>query len=356
MSTLSPRNKRIFLLSDGTWQTVSQEIPTNVSKLPNLIAPVTSSNNQQLVRYEPGVGVSDSPLLLINGGAWGMGLEEDIKDLYLFLVNNYVPGDHVFIIGYSRGAYTARSLAGLLHFVGLLHSEHRKRLDEAFEQYRNRREPLENYLEFKEAYTQHVPIKCLACFDTVGSMGIPVDLPFPLNRFAGIDKYRFHDTTLNPDIEHAIHILSVDEERKRFKPTLMVPHPSRGSEQLTQLYFPGGHGGVGGGQKGEESFAANTLRFLVEEISRRCPGVEWNRDQIPEEDDINLLDEMRSSASLSYRLLMWYGGSGGRRVNDIAECHESVLRRFAKVKSWRPKCLRDIESALHAAVKKAGWL
>lgn len=351
MSTLCHPNKRILLLSDGTWQFLAQPIPTNISRLPALIPPLSPSSIPQLLRYDPGVGSTNSPLYHLTGGVWGWGLDQNIKELYIFLANNYVPGDHVFIFGFSRGAYTVRSLVGFIHVAGLLKRKFIRKVDDAFELYRSgKRAHHPDAKKFRRRYGGSIPIKALVCFDTIGSLGIPVELPPPFDQVAGSDRYRFHDTTLSPEVEHAIHILSIDENRAKFKPTLMKPNPKRGKSQLTQLYFPGGHGGVGGGQAGEERFSDNTLKFLVEEMERRKTGLEWNMDLVPKK--INLRGTMRTSDGVRYRVIKWYGGENHRRVKRLTDCHESVIERYAQVKGWRPKALEGIEKDLKEEVRK----
>lgn len=139
-------------------------------------------------------------------------------------------------------------------------------------------------------------------------------------------------------------ILSVDEDRARFKPTLMKYNPERGRSQLTQLYFPGGHGGVGGGKIGEEMFSDNTLKFLVEEMERRKTGLEWNKDLVPR--DIDLTAKLRAGDDIAYKFLKLYGGEYPRKIKHLEDCHESVVERYAKVKHWRPKALEGITREL----------
>lgn len=208
MSVLSYPNKRILLLSDGTWQSLGQPIPTNISRLPSLIPPLSSSCIPQLVRYDPGVGTTTSPLRHLTGGAWGCGLDEHIKELYIFLANNYIPGDHVFFFGFSRGAYTVRSLVGFMHIAGLLQRRYIRKVDEAYKLYRSGKPAHHpDAKTFRHKYGESVPIKALVCFDTVGSMDIPVELPPPFHHFAAADQNRFRSTVLSPEVENAIHIV-----------------------------------------------------------------------------------------------------------------------------------------------------
>jgi hypothetical protein len=127
------------------------------------------------------------------GGAFGLGISKNICDCYSFLVNNYAVGDEIFLFGFSRGAYTVRSLAGFIRNCGLLRLEHAERIPEAYALYRDRsakthpREKLAQ--QFRDKYAREVRIKCLGVWDTVGSLGIPMGL---LNRLF-MRQYQFHD-------------------------------------------------------------------------------------------------------------------------------------------------------------------
>jgi uncharacterized protein (DUF2235 family) len=119
--------KRIVICCDGTWNTADQAeggvpTPTNVVRLCNAVAKVDKENGdiEQLKYYHPGVGTDPGVLSKLAGGGLGKGLDRNIMSGYRFLADNYVPGDEIYLFGFSRGAYTARSLAGLVGCCGLL--------------------------------------------------------------------------------------------------------------------------------------------------------------------------------------------------------------------------------------------
>ena len=127
--------KNIVLCFDGTWNTADAEFPTNVVKTAQLVLPMDGNEVDQVVFYDAGVGSMQVAFgASINnflGGAFGVGLMENIEDAYRFLTFNYTPGDRIFIFGFSRGAYSARSFCGLIRTCGVLHKQHVGKVREA---------------------------------------------------------------------------------------------------------------------------------------------------------------------------------------------------------------------------------
>src|SRR5215210_5623086 len=134
--------KRLALCCDGTWNTPDQvdrsnaPAPTNVTKLAQIITSTNATNMEQRVFYNRGVGTDRLGHYL--GGGFGVGLSQKIKDAYTFVIETYTPGDELFLFGFSRGAYTARSLAGLIRNSGVLRPQYASRLEDAYELYRDR--------------------------------------------------------------------------------------------------------------------------------------------------------------------------------------------------------------------------
>lgn len=329
--------KRIILLSDGTWQQLDQRIPTNIAKLKEML----QVSSTQLVFYDQGIGTGSFPDSIV-GGIWGYGLDKNIKDLYKFLIENYTPGDEVLAFGFSRGAYTVRSLVGLTYVSGVPRKEYIGNIDAAYDLYRSGAGPKSKEATlFRDNYGERIPIECLVCFDTVGALGVPYDLPLGLGSLIGSQKYNFHDTRVNKLVKHAIHVMSVDEDRKRFDATKM-----KGTRegQVTQLFFPGGHSGVGGGAAGAEGFAGNTLRWVVEEMKRRNVDIEIDQCKVPEWTAPENVQGMEIGAI--YKFMRWYGQRQERNIRSADECHESVFRRYIKKEDWRPKALERIKDAI----------
>ena len=240
--------KRLIMCCDGTWNTAGQPCPTNVEKMFKAIAPSDASGVQQVGFYHDGVGVKRWQRL--RGGAFGFGLSRNVQDTYSFLIDNYEPDDELFLLGFSRGAYTARSTAGFIRNAGILRPEHKDLVEQAYAMYRNKAKPdATTAVAFRKqySYADMTPIRFIGVWDTVGSLGVP-DLGLPgvkwLNR-----RWEFHDTTLSSRVQSAFQALAIDEARRPFMPTLWEPRPTATNQQLEQVWFTGVHCDVGGGYK-----------------------------------------------------------------------------------------------------------
>jgi uncharacterized protein (DUF2235 family) len=228
--------KRIVFCADGTWDGTSNN--TNVYKLFNSL--LTTAD--QVPYYDTGVGSNGTPVEQLVGGAFGLGLFQKIKDGYTKIAQVYEAGDEVFLFGFSRGAYTARSLAGMIAICGLPTRNFDSNLiDTAFQAYRNK-DQRTTLLATLGAYGMHdAKITMVGVWDTVGSLGIP-------SVIGGVAPllYGFLDTSLHPDVLHAYQALAIDERRIEFPPTLWTGGSSPG-QTLEQVWFCGCHSDVGGG-------------------------------------------------------------------------------------------------------------
>ena len=124
-------SKRIVISSDGTWNRPDQKNPTNVIKMARAILPTAPDGKCQVVFYDQGVGTGKR-LDRWLGGAFGQGLEKNVEDAYRFLMHNYDEGDEIYLFGFSRGAFTARSTVGMIRNSGLLHKTHADRFSKAY--------------------------------------------------------------------------------------------------------------------------------------------------------------------------------------------------------------------------------
>ncbi len=115
--------KRIALFMDGTWDSKGSKYPSNIEKLYDAVPRVAGDGVRQLAQYQKGIGASAWSAWRIFAGATGAGLDAHVQELYSYLVQNYVPGDEIYLFKFSRGAYTARCLAGLIRNCGILTSE-----------------------------------------------------------------------------------------------------------------------------------------------------------------------------------------------------------------------------------------
>jgi len=275
--------KRISIFCDGTWNRLSAKYPTNVVLAAQLVKPVGDDGIRQITYYNQGVGTSyliNENIERVLAGAFGWGLFDKIADAYRFLVFNYEPGDEVYIFGFSRGAFTARSLGGLIRKCGIVTRDRLEMVDEAFAFYKDNREEAhpDGVLaqQFRMENSQDMLMKeedrtfrrdkgipdelnsqplftltYLGVWDTVGALGVPQYLLFE-HIFHTAAKYQFHDLNLSSVVKAARHGVAIDEDRLAFAPALwenlpdLTALPGR-SDSYKQLWFPGDHGSVGGG-------------------------------------------------------------------------------------------------------------
>lgn len=266
--------KRIVICCDGSWNCPDQKDrgqvrPSNVVKLALAVAPRDDDGVEQVVFYDKGVGTGRFDRLL--GGAFGAGLSKNVQDAYRFLVEHYEPDDEIYLFGFSRGAYTARSVAGLIRNCGILEKEHANQIAAAYKLYRRRDDEahpagLEAEL-FRKMYAHpqaEFRIKCIGVWDTVGALGLPFDIAGLFNR-----RWAFHNTSLSSRVDHAYQALAIDEKRKPFTPALW--HADRekieNKEQiLEQVWFAGSHTDIGGGYD-DTSLSDITLQWMQEKAA-----------------------------------------------------------------------------------------
>ncbi|KAH6961361.1 hypothetical protein HG530_005182 [Fusarium avenaceum] len=255
--------KRIIICSDGTWQSsVSglKNIPSNVTRIARSIARSGKDKDgkvwQQVVYYDAGIGTGDLGQAEANRqGGTGIGFVGNVIEAYNFIVLNYNLGDEIFCFGFSRGAYTARAVAGLVTDIGIVCPSDLQDFPDLYALYQKNPDGLkfrksQAYMEWvngvpskkqanggsqiqsqwdspphHDAPEESRIIKVVGVFDTVGSLGIP-DLPWTrfnlkfLEKAVGISEPGFHNIHLSPYIQHAYHALALDEHRGPFSPSL----------------------------------------------------------------------------------------------------------------------------------------
>ncbi|HEX8712830.1 MAG TPA: DUF2235 domain-containing protein [Terracidiphilus sp.] len=239
--------KRIVFCCDGTWDTAQSN--SNVYRLYKALT-VTSD---QVTFYDDGVGANATGLSHLLQGAFGEGILQKIRDSYTKIAHVYEPGDDIYLFGFSRGAYTARSLAGFIAVCGLPSGSFSDDcVTTAFAAYRDPTHRAALLAGLASCKLADASIKMLGVWDTVGSLGIPAI-------FGGIDEkvYGFLDTNLHPDVKNAFHALAIDEQRAQFPATLWTSDPAPG-QTIEQLWFTGCHGDVGGGNQQGGSVDAGT--------------------------------------------------------------------------------------------------
>lgn len=254
--------KRIAVFCDGTWADPENDIPTNVLRMARAVQPLAPDGTEQVAFYDWGVGTDRKK---IAGGISGAGIDKNIMDCYRFLVHNYDPGDQLYFFGFSRGAYTARSLGGFIRNCGLLRREHASRIPEAFDLYRKRTRASSpgaaKPTAFRRDYAvaDKTGIDFVGVWDTVGALGIPL----PFWGTLGEREFLFHDTEPSSIIKRARHAVSIDENRRDFEPTLWA---EKDGLDLRQVWFAGVHSDVGGGYK-EDFLSAIALGWIVREAA-----------------------------------------------------------------------------------------
>ncbi|WHZ09989.1 MAG: hypothetical protein OJF60_000428 [Burkholderiaceae bacterium] len=267
---------------NGAWGTKEMELALGPAA-----API------QVAKYIHGVGDSPDLIAKVAGGAFGVGVTARIARGYTYLSRNYVPGDRIVIVGFSRGAYTARALAGMVAAQGLLKpdlaSDPATKYDNAVRAWFRYRhgsdsplicrmlDSLDEFVNIRSVFgsdelpdNPFVPvddITAVAVWDTVGALGIP------LYDIAGhtLDLFGFADTRLSPKVTLGLHAVSIDEQRKSFQPTLWDD-----AANVTQALFAGGHSDVGGGYK-EHGLSDVPLAWFVDRLQHPDVGLAFQR-------------------------------------------------------------------------------
>nr|WP_298685625.1 DUF2235 domain-containing protein [uncultured Dongia sp.] len=284
--------KRLIVCFDGTWNT--PEDSTNIIRLFQAIGDEQSGADDQLKFYDMGVGTDDRTKL--RGGLFGAGLDENVRQGYAWLCRNFVSkgvnqdgfdnGPEIYLFGFSRGAFTARSLGGLINRCGLVKAEHLKPTITA-EQARDQHDKLEKSqrdsklireawalyqkdlpqgraddaaVKFRANYSHNVRIKMIGVWDTVGAMGVPTlrKISEPI-RTANL---RFHDLQLSRTVEYAYHAVAIDEHRADFNIALWDSFDPKYTIDVEQRWFPGAHANVGGGYE-DDNLPDISLNWII---------------------------------------------------------------------------------------------
>lgn len=348
--------KRLVLCCDGTWNRPDQQTkngvacPTNVIKMAYRVAKRDGAT-LQILFYDQGVGTGNVIDRYI-GGALGEGLTDNIFDGYRFLVANYELGDEIYLVGFSRGAFTARSVAGMVRKCGIIRRERIEQYRQALALYRNPdvRPTTPEAVAFREQYgiEADTPIRCVGVFDTVGSLGVPIG---GKNR----KKYSFHDTELSGSVKFAFHALAIDERRGAFEPTLWSYAP-KPEQNIRQMWFAGAHSDVGGGY-GEHELSDVPLKWMMDQMS--AAGLKFDAPTLDARpiDATNFTAPVHDSLSLKYKLLRRIDRPIGlathhdrdekkdvgttNRPDPTQTVHESVLKRWDQDSSYRPPQLLE---------------
>jgi hypothetical protein len=272
--------KRIVICADGTWnerdridKKTRRRHPTNVTKVARGVLPQAADGTAQVVYYHEGVGTGGR-LDKFTGGVFGEGIEANIRALYRFIVYNYTEGDELYFFGFSRGAFTVRTLAGFMNYVKLIEKDDDYYVPEIYACYENDKK--EGSPEWTKAFHNVKstrpcpPIRFVGVWDTVGALGAPGLIGQLFNK----GKYKYHKTGLmNSPIQNAFHALAIDERLKPFVPDFWE-RPARWAGQLEQAWFAGVHSNVGG-SCAPDGLANEALHWIVEKAENL--GLEFDK-------------------------------------------------------------------------------
>lgn len=338
--------KSIVILSDGTGNSAAKLFKTNVWRISEAL---DLTKGDQIYVYDDGVGTERFKPLAMLGGAVGLGLQQNVRQLYAFLCRNYQPGDDIYMFGFSRGAFTIRVLIGLIHGMGLVsgasEGELQQNVRHAFKEYRSRyktniqrffarllgREPKPTDPDPKAP-----PICFVGLWDTVDAYGLPVE-ELKTGIYYWIKSWSLPDRKLSPIVKRACHALALDDQRRTFHPLLWDESEepeSLDSQRLTQVWFAGAHSNVGGGYP-EDGMSYVTLAWMMREA--RAAGLGLRQEAVEEaalRADWNAdLYDSRSGLAAYYR---YDPRDVGKLCNDDyhgvrierPKIHESVFRRI----------------------------
>jgi uncharacterized protein (DUF2235 family) len=313
----APLPKKLILCCDGTWldsdgPRAKGKNPSNVTRIARAIKEMDDDHHQQIVYYQAGVGTGLGLYDKIAGGGTGAGLAESVREAYSFLVSNYSEQDginerdSIFLIGFSRGAFTARSIGGFIGAIGVLRRQAMPYFYEIFQDWSHAGDPKHPPQFFKTWCAQHpeskpgVPsdalagdrnniekymfeyrnflsindltsdadIKCIGVWDTVGSLGIPVNpvvrrlLPFIPSYFR---EYAWFNTTIDKHVKNAFQALGLDERRFPYSPAVWE-RPDNVETNLKQVWFAGAHSNVGGSYP-DQGMADITLMWMMDQLA-----------------------------------------------------------------------------------------
>lgn len=384
--------KRIVILCDGTWNRSDSDTPTNVVRFAQALRPTDADEVRQVAFYVQGVGTGRGPTPALRqldswlGGAFGHGLMENIEEAYRHLLFNYEVGDEIHIVGFSRGAYTARSLTGLIRSTGLIGRGQMHRIREAIERYRTLGDerthpnheashrfradispavatsPAEmSWRENRGLPTGHLlRIAYLGVWDSVGALGVPAFIPVLGPRSAR--RHRFHDANLSSMVRSARHAVALDERRKSFAPTrwdnvaeLNAEVENGGPPPYQEQFFPGDHGSVGGGGDITE-LSSIGLAWIIE--GAQAAGLAFDAERLAQiGSEQNPMGPLRNTTTKPTGFSNWLmrrNPEDRQGPTSLSELHSSTMLRWSgEAKSegfepYRPRSLSRVHRQLAA--------
>ncbi|KAI8459595.1 hypothetical protein BY996DRAFT_4575750 [Phakopsora pachyrhizi] len=383
----APRlQKRLIVCCDGTWNNGLSTSPfssTNVLKLARSIFPEdrqTFPPIPQLVFYQTGLGILFFSFLRLAQGATGAGVLTKIREAYAFIAQNYIPGDEVFLFGFSRGAFTARTIATLIADIGILTNAGMADFYQVLAAYQVRgkgNEKSEKAERFLDNYRRGGPkrmrempegtLKCVGVWDTVGAFGILLTFTLILHETAHFFEKThsilgFRDTKLSHQIKFAFHAIAIHETRVDFMPTKWRKHPptpgSKECQVFKQVWFSGSHSDVGGGNEKHDLSSVSLFWMVANLIEHKllsidedyllslpAPKDDWGR-QIPTDPRqglMSLSEETIRSVPTVYNCFT------REKIHRSVEFQPSLDPEIAKIFESKESCM--IEELLPFEIK-----
>jgi uncharacterized protein (DUF2235 family) len=333
---------------------------TNVYKLSKMLRSRGLDGVEQVGQYHEGIGTSGRKLTRYFDGATGYGLSHNIRTAYRMLCEVFQPGDELFLLGFSRGAFTARSLGGFIRNCGILRPDELHRVDEAFALYRRRDEASHPRAalatRFRADYSVETRIHFIGVFDTVGALGNPLLLN---GGRLELSRNRFHDLKLSSTVDNAYHALAVDEHRSKYEAALWdEPTEAVPGQVVEQVWFAGSHSNVGGGHPPEPN-GVETSDMALQWLADAARSCRLDLD-VPDlhPDPFAPLYESRVSFYKLWR--PYFRPVGASLVENPAARSQSldpsVVTRYRATTSslYRPPNLEDLKSASDTEVAAGG--
>jgi hypothetical protein len=342
--------KRIVLCLDGTWNNsrVASTL-TNVYKLHQVVAPADANGVRQISNYVEGIVSADGESLQFVKGGIGFGVDDRIRKAYEQLVGDYEPGDEIYLIGFSRGAFEARSLGGLITHIGIAKSGAPFFFDKAWSLYHARDNNRDQAALAELRATAHYPvrIKCVGVWDTVGNLGNPFTSGGMIGR-----RYAFHDLRLSDNIDVGLHALSIDEVRGPFRPTLWTLPKGQAlpaNQHVEQVWFAGTHADVGGGHR-ETSLSDIALLWMAERLQAKA-GLALDMHRL---EHLTRPDPLGAQHSVTQGwIFRWSALVPFIRLVKQAAAAISPLRR-SMIGNWRtsklPRGVEVVNESIHPSV------
>ncbi|GGC84326.1 DUF2235 domain-containing protein [Halopseudomonas salina] len=330
--------QRLILLFDGTWN--DPEDQTNVYRLTRRIQDYDGTIRQRFF-YDPGVGTSSFERF--SGGVFGYGLSRNLLEGYEWLAKRYSEGEEIWIFGFSRGAYTARSLVGLIRKCGLLHIVTPCLLKKAEKIYRNDSlaPDSEECRAFRETYSRSPRIHFIGVWDTVGALGVPGTLISEHGKFA------WHDTELSSIVDRAYHAVALDEHRATYDVPLWTSDDGKQKPrnlEVEQRWFIGAHANVGGGYGSDDRLADISLQWMLGKAEKA--GLKLDRFTAAE-------DAWKTEPRDSFQEFLKGGYAWFQKIRRGEE-EARFSRRYAEDKKGRPAVNISIDESVWQRWQDAG--